>query len=155
MMTLPGDSALDRSVMLLLQGYQFLPNRFGKHQSDIFETRLMLRRAVCVRGEGAAEMFYQPGRFTQHGALPPQTLRLLLDKGSVQMQEGDDHRHRKAMFMQLMTPERIDELLRITGDEWQLRAREWSTRGEIVLFDEVEQLLCRAVCAWAGVPLSE
>lgn len=100
-------------------------------------------------------MFYQPGRFTRHGALPPQTLRLLQDTGSVAMQNGKAYRHRKAMFMQLMTRERIEDLLRITSDEWRSRIEEWSTRSEIVLIDEVELLLCRAVCAWAGVPLNE
>lgn len=155
MTTLPRDKAPDSSLMLLLQGYRFLPNRFREHQSNIFETRLMLQRVICVRGEDAADMFYQPGKFTRHRAMPPQTARLLLDKGSVQMQEDDQHRHRKAMFMQLMTPELIDELLRITADQWRSRIESWSTMSEVVLFKEVELLLCRAVCTWAGVTLDE
>lgn len=154
-MDIPRDETADRALMLLLQGYRFLPSRFLGHRSDIFETRLMLQRVICVRGKDAAEMFYQPGRFTRQGALPPQTLRLLQDTGSVAMQNGKAHRHRKAMFMQLMTRERIEDLLRITSDEWRSRIEEWSTRSDIVLLDEVELLLCRAVCAWAGVPLNE
>src|SRR3546814_12519559 len=31
----------------------------------------------------------------------------------------------------------------------------WTNRPEIVLFDEVEEILCRAVCNWAGVPLDD
>jgi fatty-acid peroxygenase len=154
-MNIPRDKTVDSSLMLLLQGYRFLPSRFQKHQSDIFETRLMLQRVICDRGKDAAEMFYEPDRFTRHGALPPHTVRLLLDKGSVQMQEDEDHRYRKAMFMQLMTREHIEDLLQITSDEWRAGIEEWSRRSEVGLLDEVELLLCRAACAWAGVPLDE
>src|SRR3569623_190722 len=31
----------------------------------------------------------------------------------------------------------------------------WERRERIVLFDEVQEILCRAVCAWVGVPLPE
>ena len=41
--------------------------------SDIFATRLLGRPAVCVSGPEAAHMFWQPGRFTRRGALPPAT----------------------------------------------------------------------------------
>ncbi|HKF96087.1 MAG TPA: hypothetical protein VKB53_06180 [Gammaproteobacteria bacterium] len=42
-------------------------------------------------GEDAAQIFYDAGRFTRKRALPPATLRLLQDKGSVRLMEGEAH----------------------------------------------------------------
>jgi fatty-acid peroxygenase len=79
----------------------------------------MLRPAISVRGASAAEMFSHPDRFTRIGAMPPTTLRLLQDKGSVQLQDGDDHRHRKTMVMAMMTSGRVESIGSIADDEWR------------------------------------
>lgn len=98
--TIPHDGSLDSTLALLRDGYDFIGKRSRRLQSDIFATRLMQRRAVCMVGEDAARAFYHPGRFTRRGAIPPTTLRLLQDKGSVQLLDGEAHRLRKAMFLE-------------------------------------------------------
>jgi len=100
----PADGGFDRTLALLAEGYRFLPDRFERFGTDMFTTRLMLRKALCVRGEDAARMFYQPGRFTRRHALPPTTLALLQDYGSVMALDGEAHKKRKAMFMSLLGP---------------------------------------------------
>ncbi len=145
----------DSTLALLNEGYEFIPNRCRRHRSDVYETRLMLTKAVCMMGEEAAEVFYEPGRFTRKGALPQTTLRLLQDKGSAQVMDGEAHRWRKRMFMSLMTPEGIRRLADAVDDRWRARIGEWKGMHEVVLFHEVEEILCRAACEWAGVPLAE
>ena len=145
----------DSTLALLNEGYAFIPRRCQRYRSDIFETRLMLTKAICMTGEEAAEVFYEPGRFTRKGALPQTTLRLLQDRGSVQVMDGEAHRWRKRMFMSLMTPEGVKQLVDAMTDEWRARIGKWEGMGEVVLFHEVEEILCRAACGWAGVPLSE
>ncbi len=145
----------DESPALLSEGYEFIPNRCRRYRSDVFETRLMLTKAICMMGQEAAEVFYEPERFTRKGALPQTTLRLLQDKGSAQVMDGEAHRWRKRMFMSLMTPEGIRRLADAVDDRWRARIREWEATGEVVLFHEVEEILCRAACRWAGVPLTE
>lgn len=152
---IPHDRLPDSSLMLVRDGYQFIPKRVRKYKSDIFSTRLMLRRAICVSGTEAAEMFYQPDRFTRIGALPPHTVRLLTDKGSVQMLDGEEHRHRKAMFMNMMTPESIASLLDLADTAWQEQIPVWAKQGRVVLLDEVERLLCRVVIRWVGLDVPE
>jgi|GEM_PF-6063691 len=66
---LPRDSAPDSTLALLSEGYGFISNRCRRHGSDIFEMRLILRKAVCMQGEEAAHVFHSPGRFTRRGAL--------------------------------------------------------------------------------------
>jgi fatty-acid peroxygenase len=141
---------------LLADGYTFIPKRCRRYHSDIFETRLLLRPAICVQGKDAARMFYHPDRFTRReGAMPITTLMLLQDKGSVQLLSGEAHRRRKNMFMSLMTPERIQQLVEITSNLWRAYIGKWEAMAAIQLHSEVQEILCRAVCKWAGVPLTE
>src|SRR5215475_9242894 len=51
MSQIPRDNSLDSTPALLSDGYRFISKRCRRHQSDVFETRLMLRKTVCVTGE--------------------------------------------------------------------------------------------------------
>lgn len=155
MTPIPRDPAIDSTFAFLTEGYGFIPSRCERLHSDVFETRIMLRKVTCAMGEEAAAMFFQPDRFTRRDAMPQTALMLLQDAGSVQMLDGESHRRRKQMFMSLMTHERIRHLLAILEEFWQSRISAWAEMEEVVLHHEVEQLLCGAVCQWAGVPLSE
>ena len=155
MSSIPRDKMPDNTIPLLREGYIFISTCCDAMDTDIFEMRLMLKKAICVRGASAAEMFYYPDRFTGNGALPPTTVRLLQDKGSVQLQDGAEHHDRKAMFLAMMTPNRLERLTEIADEEWHTQLRKWEHRDSIVLFDEVRETLCRTVCRWAGVPLRE
>jgi len=152
---IPRDKGLDSTLALLSDGYTFLPERFRRYESDIFETRLMLRKAVCMMGEEASRVFYEPGRFTRQGAMPPNALQLLQDKGSVALLDGEAHRWRKQMFLSLMTPEGVRRLANVMADQWRTRLETWEGTDEVVLFYEIREILCRAVSMWVGVPLAE
>ena len=155
MSDLPRDPAFDNTIALLREGYRFLPDRFRRLDSDVFRTRLMLQPVVCVQGEEAARLLYEPGRFTRRAALPPTTLMSLQDFGSVQRLDGDAHLWRKRMFLSLMSRARV----RALGDGfealWRARMEDWARRETVALFPEVTDLICRAVCDWAGAPLDE
>lgn len=155
MVDIPHDSGLDNSLALLKEGYTFIASRCERYQTDMFTTRLLATTAYCAMGEDAARMFYEPGRFSRQGSMPPTTVRLLQDKGSVQSLDGDAHRHRKQMFMDMMTPEQMQRLRNAAEHEWRRAIDRWQHEEEIVLFDAVRELLCRAACAWAEVPLSD
>jgi fatty-acid peroxygenase len=153
MSELPRDRSLDSTLALLSEGYRFISDRCRRLRSDVFETRLMLRRAVCISGEEAARVFYEPGRFTRQGALPPTVLLLLQDRGSVATLDGEAHRRRKAMFMSLMTPASIAGLVAETEALWRGRIPAWERMENLALLPAVEEILCQAVCRWAGIPL--
>ncbi len=153
--TLPHDPAPDSTVSLLAEGYSFISSRCRRFKSDAFEARLMFNRAICAMGEEAAQMFYAPGRFTRRGAIPFTAVKLLQDEGSVQTLDGQDHRHRKAQFLALVSPERSRDLVALFESLWREALPAWSRADRIVVQDEVRELLCRAVCTWAGVPLDD
>ena len=143
----------DSTLALLREGYAFGLRRFQQHGTDVFQTRLVLRRAAFAYGAEAAQQFYEPDRLTRRGALPVPSLTLLLDLGSVSMLDGPQHSHRKSMFLSLMTPAALASIADLVEDVWRSRLPAWERAGRIVLLDELHEVLCAAVCAWAGVPL--
>lgn len=156
--TLPWAGGFDSTLALLAEGYRFIPNRCEALGADAFMTRLMLRKALCVRGEDAARMFYQPGRFTRRRAIPPTTLALLQDFGSAQVLDGEAHRKRKAMLMSLLGPLERQRLVGLATAQWRAAFARWagmqSAQLPIIVHREAELVLCRAACQWAGVPVS-
>jgi fatty-acid peroxygenase len=150
---LPSDPNPDSTLALLSQGYTYISKRCKHFQSDVFRTRLMFYPAVCMLGEEAARIFYEPDRFTRKRAMPPTALMLLQGLGSVQVMDGEAHRWRKRMFMSIMTPERIRELDDLTADQWRIHIEKWQGMDQVALLPEAQDILFQAVARWAGVPL--
>lgn len=151
---LPRTRGFDNTLALLSEGYCFMTRRFATLGGDAFITRLMLRRALCVRGEDAARMFYQPGRFTRRGALPLTALTLLQDFGSVATLDGDMHRQRKEMFMGLFGPLERQRLAQLVEAQWRTRFARWEAdpQARVAVHEEAQHVLCRAACEWVGIP---
>jgi fatty-acid peroxygenase len=150
------ETGWDHSLALLREGYLFMSRRWQRYGSKAFETRLMLERTLCLRGQDAVRFFYEPGAFTRRGgAIPPTTVKLLQGRGSVQMLDGAPHRHRKAMFMGLMTPASRAALVAGFTGEWNRKLQQWQRQDDIDLFPEVEEILCRAVCDWSGLRMDD
>lgn len=154
--SIPVVAGIDHTLAFLREGYAFISNRCDALQTDFFRARLMFRPVICARGASAAEMVYGGERFTRRGALPPTVLRLLQDKGSVQQLDGAAHRHRKTLFVDLlMNREAEAEFVDLFRAEWLAALDRWTQQPSIVLFDEVNLVLTRAVCRWMGIPLAE
>ncbi|MBM9595136.1 cytochrome P450 [Roseitranquillus sediminis] len=152
---IPRDQSFDSTLALLFDPYGFVSKRCRRYGADLFQARLLLRPTICMSGPEAAELFYRRDLLVRRGATPGRIQKTLFGRGGVQGLDGDAHRHRKQMFMSLMTPERIDNLKELTAGSWSVYAQSWAAKDRVVLYDEVQQLLTRVVCTWAGVPLPE
>tara|TARA_B100001123_G_scaffold441607_3_gene583174 strand:- start:1085 stop:2191 length:1107 start_codon:yes stop_codon:yes gene_type:complete len=108
-----------------------------------------------MTGPEMAELFYQQELFTRKKAAPGRIKKTLFGQGGVQGLDGEAHRHRKEMFMSLMNPERIKHLKTLVADEWHAHTIKWAQMDKIVLYDEVQKILTRAVCKWVGISLPE
>ncbi len=150
---LPREDSLDSTVALLREGYAFIGNRCRRLETDAFETRLLGRRTVCLVGAEGARRVYDGELMQRQGAMPGWVRNVLVGRGGVQNLDGEAHRHRKRMFMELMTRDRIAALSAGVDAGWRAAAEGWRAGEPVVLFDVAQQVLCRAVCAWAGVPL--
>jgi fatty-acid peroxygenase len=156
MADIPREKTLDSTLSLLRDGYPFIQKRCKQYGTDIFETRVLGKKAICIHGEEAARVFYDNERFQRAGALPKPIKKTLFGEGGVQGLDGEAHKQRKAMFMSLMSPDNIERLMKLTAEQWQAYGNKWE-RGThlVVLFEEAQEIFCRAACAWTGVPLKE
>lgn len=153
--SIPHEKTFDSTLAFLAEGYPFISRRCQRFRSDIFATRLMLHKVFCMLGEEAARVFYQAGRLTRRGAMPTTALWLLQDTGSVALLDEEAHHRRKQMFMALMTPAHLQQFVDIMTEEWHIALRKWAAMDTVVLLDAVQEILCRAVCKWSGVPLTD
>jgi fatty-acid peroxygenase len=155
MTAIPHDPALDSSISLLREGYEFAPHRHHQFHSDIFRLRLMGEPAVCISGTEGAELFYDTKLFQREGAIPRRIQTTLMGKNGVQTMDDAAHRHRKALFMSVMTPASLHSFNMQLAENWRAYLRRWEQLPEINLFLEAEEVLCRTACAWAGIPFEE
>lgn len=151
---IPKDEALDSSIALKSEGYEFVANRCRRFGSEIFAARLLGESFYCMRGPDAARMFYEPDRMTRSGALPTFVLHLLQDEGSVATLDGAAHRCRKAMFLEMMSEARLDELAGFVRDDLLEQLQGLAGFGPVALHDVFRHVLTRTACRWAGIELS-
>ncbi|MEO9595826.1 cytochrome P450 [Rhodopirellula bahusiensis] len=152
---IPREPAFDSTVALMRAPYRFIAKRCRRYDSDVFEVRLLLQRTLCMSGPDASQLFYDADRFERKKAMPTAIVKTLLGKGAVHGLDGIEHRHRKEILMRLMTSERISQLVEIAASQWQLAAERWVKQDQVVLYDASCEVLTRAVCTWAGVPIDE
>jgi fatty-acid peroxygenase len=153
---IPRDRHFDATLRVLLsEGYRYISTRCEELDTDIFRTRLLLQPAVCIRGEGAAKLFYDNALVKRAGAAPKRIRKSLLGEGGVHGLDDEQHVNRKQMFLSLMTPANIEQLRELTLAAWKIQSESWQKLDRVVLLEEAPQILCRAVCEWAGIPLGK
>jgi len=150
---IPRDPQAESSLSLLGEGYSFIPSRCQRLGTDIFQVRLLMQNTICMSGEEAAKLFYDERLFQRQHAAPRMLQKTLFGQGGVQGLDDEPHRHRKRLFMSLLSEQAVPELVRLHEAHWQLAIKNWQGRDRLVLMPEVQAILTRTVCEWAGVPL--
>jgi fatty-acid peroxygenase len=143
----------DSTLALVRSPYRFISERAAAVGEDAFETRVLLRRTICMTGPEAAAAFYDPAHFKRAGAAPVRLQRTLFGKGGVQGLDGQLHRARKQLFLDITSPARVDDLASTVSEHWLAAASRWAEAGEVRLYPEVQRILTIAACSWAGAPL--
>lgn len=152
---IPRDPAFDSIFAFLGDPYRFISERCRRFQSDLFQTRLLTTKAICMTGAEAAELFCDNDRFQRKNAAPKRLAKTLAGEGGVQGMDGDAHRHRKALFLEITSDDRALQLADSSHYWWENYATRWQRQEQVVLYDEAREIICRAVCQWAGVPLPD
>ncbi|CAM3896810.1 cytochrome P450 [Kibdelosporangium persicum] len=138
---------------MFTEGYGWLPNRRRRSGDDVVHIRLPGKRMVAVCGPEATRFFYDEANFERDIPMPVQDT--LFGRGAVHTLNGEQHRARKAMFMELVSPDSVVDLVNSTMKAWDAAAGSWADGHRVVLFDEASRVLTKGVCEWAGVPLRE
>ena len=149
----PRDKCIDNTLALWQEGYLFIKNRVDRYGSNLFETHLLGKKVICMSGKEASKLFYNTELFKRKGALPKRVQKTLFGLNAVQTMDDESHIHRKMLFMSVLDREYEKQLTEITRKRWQEAINKWENAKQIVLFDEVNNILCQSVCEWARVPL--
>ena len=156
MANIPRDKSIDLSIPLLQKGYPYLQQKFEELKTEIFSARLMGEKTICIHGEEAAKIFYDQEKFKRKGAVPKRIQKSLFGTKGVQLLDNAAHRHRKGMFMSVMGRDSVKKLMDLTAKQWEIYIAKWKKSDQLhVLFEEAQEIQCRAGCAWAGIPLKE
>lgn len=153
--SVPKEEGIDHSLNLLKEGYLYILNRRQSFHSDLFETRLLGKKAVCMGGKEAADLFYDNSKFKRAGVAPNRVAETLFGKKGVQTLDGDAHKHRKKMFMSIMSQDRLKKMNEIAAKQWDTALTKWQQMDDVVLYEEAPEIMCRTACEWAGVPVEE
>lgn len=152
--TIPKAKGIDNTVRLLKEGYLFIPNRMKTLQTNIFQTRLIGKKVICITGKDAAQLFYDSNKFIRHNAMPKRIQKTLFGVNAIQGMDGDAHLHRKQLFLSILTTERVSLLKEILRGKYQDAIPRWSSLDQINLFDETSSLLCESACEWCDIPIT-
>lgn len=155
MKNIPQDNLPDSTFLLAREGYRFISNRCERYNSDLFQTRLFLKNTICMRGHEAARLFYDTNRFSRNGVAPKFVQSTLFGYGGVQGLDDEEHLHRKKVFMSLMSRESIIQLCERMREQLHTGSCKWRNMDQVVLFYELQEIICRAVCIWCGVTLKQ
>ncbi|MGG0717967.1 cytochrome P450 [Robertmurraya massiliosenegalensis] len=153
--TNPREEGMDHTLSLLREGYMYILNRRRSFNSNIFETRLLGKKAICMGGKEAAELFYDPEMFKREGSAPNRLKQTLFGKKAVQTLDGEMHKNRKELFMALMSPNNLNRLKEIVIEQLETATEKWEQKDQIIFYEEVREMLTRTACQWAGVPAPE
>lgn len=150
---IPKEQGIEQNFQLLKEGYEYILNRRIKLQSDIFETRILGKKVVCMGGEEATNVFYDDTKFLRNNVAPNRIVQTLFGKDAVQTLDGIEHKKRKEMLMSVLTNESINQFLDIFKLQLEASIDTWSKKENITFYEEIKKVLCSAVFTWIGYPL--
>ncbi len=133
------------------KGYNLLGELREDVDAPVVRATFLTEEIVAIYGEEAARKFYNPANFKREGAMPTPILKTLFGEDGVQTLDGKAHHHRKNYFMDLMTPERMEDYRAILDRNLEETLNK--QHGEFELFDLANRVLFDSVSEWSGINL--
>jgi fatty-acid peroxygenase len=146
---------LDDSLAFITRGYDFGAHIWSRTRDGAraVPLRLLGKPALLVRGEEGVRLFYDQSKVRRHGAMPAFIQQSLFGNGSVHSLDGDEHRHRKATFVDaLYEDEQVERMLPLLEREWGDALAAWVDGGRGSAYDTAVGVFGRASMEWAGLP---
>jgi fatty-acid peroxygenase len=143
----------DLAFDLFHRGYRALPAVWDSEPVDSSYAlrRLLGRPAHVVRGEEGARLFYDQTVVERRGIVPAPLANVLFGKGAVHGLDGERHRERKELFLQVLTADAVECLGEAVDDLLAERMNTWQRRTPINAFEELVEIYGTAAFPWAGV----
>ncbi|MDN6195343.1 MAG: cytochrome P450, partial [Atopostipes suicloacalis] len=135
------------------EGYNLLSAIREDAGAPVAKAKFLTEEIITVYGREAAKKFYDPTKFKREGAMPAPVLKTLFGEDGVQTLDGEAHHHRKNYFMDLMTPERMDDYRELL--EEKLKEKLEAQHGKFELFDLANIVLFETIAEWSGINLDQ
>lgn len=152
---IPTISPLQAFSGFLHHGYNFIHHTCQQHGAKVFALQLLEEDILCFYGAEAAEVFYDPQKCERENILPRRLQGALDGDDGVHTLDGAAHGRRKEMIMSIMSIQRIQQLTSLVAACWEHETGHWDMMRPVTLHTRAREVLCRAACAWTGVPLRE
>src|SRR6478736_3725602 len=113
----------DDSISVLTRGYDFGAHIWRRVRDGARSAPMGLlgHDAIFVRGTEGVALFYDEQRIARHGAMPGLIQETLFGHGSVHSLDGDEHRHRKATFLDVAYEDaQVERLSPLLDHEWRV-----------------------------------
>ncbi|ARF16696.1 cytochrome P450 [Sporosarcina ureae] len=138
---------------LINKGYNLLGELREEVGAPVVKAEFLTKEITVIYGEEAARKFYDPENFKREGAMPKPVLKTLFGEGGVQTLDGDEHHHRKSYFMDLMSPDRMEEYHELLAKNVSKELDK--QHGEFELFDLANRVLFNSISEWCGINLEQ
>src|SRR3954470_10047127 len=135
----------DVVVRLLRDRYRAFERLEGIEPGEWAGARMLGRPALVVRGREGVRTFYDSSLVTRRGAVPAPVRLLLFGRGAVHGLNGDEHRRRKQLFLDVVNPESVERLSDEVSGRMQAAAQGWLSGGRVRLFHDLVQVYGAAV----------
>jgi fatty-acid peroxygenase len=145
----------DSTIELLKNPYTFISSKARALKSDVFQGNILFEKVTFMTGKEAAELFVDEALFTRKGAAPEIIKSTLFGRGGVQLLDGEEHFHRKKVFVSVMDPLEIEKFVGIFLEWLDIYAKRWEALPQVKLYPELQEILTRSVCEWADIQLPE
>src|SRR4051812_35089950 len=133
--------------------YPYLLRRRRKAGAATIDVGPPGQRMTVLAGPAGARLFYDETLMRRRGAIPLPLRRVLFGVGAIHGLDDADHKHRKALFLDLLTHDAAREVAALAAPRWQQRAGDEVDPAR--LFDEAVDVHAAAILEWTGVLASE
>src|SRR5699024_10565977 len=134
-------------------GYEILDELRQKADASVVKARFLHQEVIAVYGASAAKKFYNAENFKRSNSMPTPILKTLQGQNGVQTLDGKEHYKRKEIFMNLMTPDRMEDYRQLLTEN--LTAALDQQHGTFELYSLTKNVLFRTICSWSGIDLDQ
>jgi fatty-acid peroxygenase len=138
---------------LVRTGYPYLLDLRRQAEATSVDLRLLGQRTTVLSGPDGARLFYDESVMRRRGAIPRPLRHTLFGLGAVHGLDDADHKHRKALFVDLLTPAAAKAIAEAADAGWRERAGQQVEPA--AMYDEAVQVHAAAVTEWAGIPVGQ
>lgn len=144
---------LDDLKDLYNAGYEVLGKLREEAAAPVAQAQFLKQKIITVYGEAAAKKFYDAANFKRSNAMPKPILKTLQGEHGVQTLDGEEHAKRKETFMDLMTPERMEDYRKLLAENLTKALNQ--QHGTFELYSLTKNVLFETICTWSGINLGQ